>query len=86
MNLSFTHEEVKQIQERRKSDKEKIFDLMRDGVWRNMQTVSVETGVSILSVGQRLRELKAEGHTKNIRKTEIQGLFEYQIIPRPTLF
>lgn len=86
MSLSFSHSEVLRITKKQKTDKQLIFDLMRDGEWRTQPDIAVLTGVSIMSTGQRLRELKAEGQTKSIRKTAIQGLYEYQILPKLTLF
>lgn len=61
----------------------KVYDLMKDGRWRTLQVIRVMTGASEASASARLRDLrkaKFGSHTVNRRRTEIPGLFEYQVI------
>ncbi len=63
----------------------RVFDLMRDGVWRTLGEISEATEDPQSSVSAQLRHLRKErfgAHTVNKRRrgNRDAGLFEYQLI------
>lgn len=63
----------------------KIFDLMRDGVWRTYSEIAKATGAPEASISANLRNLRKESfgsHTVNRRPRGDRsgGLNEYQLI------
>jgi hypothetical protein len=61
-----------------------VLDLMRDSQWRTLREIANNIGVhSDASVSARLRDFRKKrfgAYTVNRRKTEIEGLFEYQVV------
>jgi hypothetical protein len=43
---------------RLKGQNRKVFEIMKDGVWRSLQTIAEEVGCSEASVSARLRDLR----------------------------
>jgi len=63
----------------------RIFDLMKDGLWRTLSEIESYTGYPQSSISAQLRHLRKErfgGHTVNKRRMgdRTNGLFEYQLI------
>lgn len=60
----------------------RIFNLMRDGQWRTLSQISMQTGASEAGASARLRDFRKPrngGHTVNRRRVS-GGLYEYQLI------
>lgn len=60
-----------------------IYDLMKDGVWRTLQTIERATNQPQASISAQLRHLRKErfgSHIVNKRRRGDSGLFEYQLI------
>lgn len=64
----------------------RIFNLMRDGKWRTLSEIAVETGDPQASISAQLRHMRKPrfgAHIVNrerVKDRETQGLFEYQLI------
>ncbi len=63
----------------------RIFDLMRDGVWRTLAEIEAATGDPPASVSAQLRHLRKSrfgGHTvdKKRRGEASRGLWEYRVV------
>lgn len=60
----------------------RVFDLMRDGDWRSLAAISMETGDPPASVSAQLRHLrKARFGSHTVEKRYLgDGLFEYRLI------
>jgi hypothetical protein len=65
----------------------RIFNLMRDGIWRTLKEIEVITGDPQASISAQLRHMKKlrfGAHTVDKRKRggEKGSQWEYQLIPR----
>lgn len=65
---------------------ERVKDLMRDGQWRSLGTISAAVHGSEASVSARLRDLRRPrfgGYTVDRRRVDGgNGLHEYRVLPR----
>jgi hypothetical protein len=70
-------------QARLSSQCERVYNFMRDGIWRSLQTIAEATGDPESSVSARLRDLRKDrfgAHTVN-RMHMGNGLYFYQLLP-----
>lgn len=61
---------------------QRVFDLMKDQVWRTLDQIAIGTGDPVASISAQLRHLRKErfgGHTVNRRHLG-SGLYEYQLV------
>jgi hypothetical protein len=68
--------------DRLQGQSKRIFDLMKDGVWRTLRMIAEQTGDPESSVSARLRDLRKTrfgGHTV-LRATLTAGVFKYRVI------
>lgn len=73
-------------QERLSGQTLRIYDLMKDGVYRTLEEIKSATGFPEASISAQLRHLRKERfgfHTINRKRAgnDICGLWEYQLIP-----
>lgn len=61
--------------------RKRVFDVMKDGLWRTKEEIAAITGDKEESIGRRLRELKAMGYGYEIhrRGDPKLGIWEYKI-------
>lgn len=72
-------------QERLKGQSQRVFNLMKDGVWRTLDEIHYETNDPQASISSRLRDFrkfKFGSHTVERRSRGIRehGVFEYRLI------
>lgn len=68
--------------ERLRSLHTRVFDLMRDGQWRTLDSIRLVTGGSEGGVAARLRsfrDFKNGGHVVERRSVDGGGLYEYRL-------
>jgi hypothetical protein len=61
---------------------QRVFDLMKDGMWRTLGAIEMATGDPAPSISAQLRHLRKArfgGHTVN-RRYIGEGLYQYQLI------
>jgi hypothetical protein len=71
--------------ERLAGQNRRVFDCMKDGLWRTLGEIEAATGDPQASVSARLRDLRKSrfgGHSVNrrARGDRAAGLFEYQLV------
>ena len=74
--------EPKRDLERLRGQLLRVFELMKDGRFRTLDTIASVAGGSVASVSARLRDLRKDkfgGHVVN-RERRDNGLFEYQLV------
>jgi hypothetical protein len=63
----------------------RIFDLMKDGKWRTLSEIAIETGFPTPSISAQLRHMRKPRfgahivRKQRVKGREAQGLFEYQL-------
>lgn len=67
----------------------RIYNCMKDGVWRTLDEINVDTGDPQASISAQLRHLRKKRWGSHIvekrrRGIENQGLFEYKLITNET--
>ena len=65
---------------------QRIFELMKDGQWRTLSQIAIETHAPESSVSANLRNLRKQGngeHTveRRVKGDRAGGLFVYRLIP-----
>ena len=68
----------------------KIYDLMKDGIFRTLEEIKSATGYPEASISAQLRHLRKErfgSHTVNHQRRgdRTSGLWEYQLIPNKNI-
>ena len=74
---------------RLRAQHQRVFDCMKDGVWRSLHTIAALTGDPEASISARLRDLRKDkfgGHFVD-RRYVVDGLWEYRLtLNRKDLF
>ncbi len=70
---------------------ERVYNLMKDGVWRTLDEIAQSTGDPHASVSAQLRHLRKERFGGFLvdrvpRGDRTHGLFEYRLVPRAEQF
>lgn len=61
---------------------QRVFEVMKDGIWRSLSEIAARTGDPEASTSARLRDFRKArfgGHTVN-RRHEGDGLWRYQLV------
>lgn len=77
--------DAEQDKERLTSQIKRIFELMRDGVWRTLSEIEEQTGAPAASASAQLRHLRKPRFgafvvEKRSRGERSHGLYEYRVI------
>ena len=65
----------------------RIYDLMKDGCWRSLGEIEMETGDPQASVSAQLRHLRKQrfgGNQVDKRRRDGSGTWEYRLLRRPS--